>query len=199
MTQALIHYRHGFEEKDRQSAAQLYDQAFGIKFASAIPSKKRRVDFLAKTFCPGYCFAAYRGNELIGLAGYHDHTGSLTGGITYSSLLWNLGPLRGNWAAFIFSFYEHTSAPDLLIMDGIAVAESARGQGIGSKLLRRIIDHATAQGFSGARLDVIEGNDRAKQLYEREGFVVTKSQKFGYLRWLLKFGASETMVKETNL
>jgi ribosomal protein S18 acetylase RimI-like enzyme len=78
-------------------------------------------------------------------------------------------------------------------MDGIAVAENARGQGVGTQLLRRIIEHARSSRFSAVRLDVIEGNERAKQLYEREGFVVTKSQKFEYLRWLLGFGGSATM------
>lgn len=81
-------------------------------------------------------------------------------------------------------------------MDGIAVAENARGQGIGTQLLRRVFEHAALGRFSGGRLDVIDGNERAKQLYEREGFVVTKSQKFGYLRPLLDFGPSETMVRQ---
>lgn len=190
-----ITYRHSFDDKDRLSAALLYDQAFGTKFAAAIPNHTRRVDYLAKAFCPEYCMAAYRRDELVGLAGYHDHSGSLTGGITYSSLLRHLGLIRGNWAAFIFSFYEHRPASNLLIMDGIAVDESARGQGVGTELLRLLKGHAKEHGYSGVRLDVIEGNDRAKHLYEREGFVVTKSQKFGYLRWLLGFGASETMVR----
>jgi ribosomal protein S18 acetylase RimI-like enzyme len=190
-----ITFRHGFEDKDRLAAAELYDQAFGAKFSAAIPSRERRVDYLAKTFCVDHCVVAHLGGELVGLAGYHDKSGSLTGGITYPSLLWHLGPLRGNWAAFIFSFYEHAPAENVLIMDGIAVAESVRGRGVGTQLLRRIIEHATTAGFSAVRLDVIEGNERAKQLYERGGFVVTKSQKFEYLRWLLGFGGSATMLR----
>ncbi len=45
MTETLIDYRHGFDEKDRQRAAELYNQAFGGKFASAIPPEERRVDY----------------------------------------------------------------------------------------------------------------------------------------------------------
>ncbi len=191
----VITYKHGFAANDRVAAAELYDQAFGAKFSSAIPSRPQRVTFLSRTFRPDFCFAAYRNGTLVGLAGYHDRVGSLTAGITYGSLLWQLGPIRGNWAAFIFSFYEHAPAPNVLIMGGIAVAENERGHGIGTHLLSLIIEHAATENFTAVRLDVIEGNERAKLLYEKQGFAVTKVHKFAYLRWLLGFGASFTMLK----
>lgn len=46
-------------------------------------------------------------------------------------------------------------------------------------------------------------NPRAKALYERHGFRVEKKEEFAYLRSLLGFGGSETMVfnlkKDTNV
>ena len=75
MSDADITYKRGFDEHDRMSAASLYDEAFGAKFAVAIPSLQQRIDFLARTFCPNFCFAAYDQGELVGLAGFHDKIG----------------------------------------------------------------------------------------------------------------------------
>ena len=78
-------------------------------------------------------------------------------------------------------------------MDGIAVDQDYRGRGIGSQLLRRIIDYARDNGFESVRLDVIDTNPGARRLYERVGFIAVREDKFPYLRWLLGFGGATTM------
>ena len=80
-------------------------------------------------------------------------------------------------------------------MDGIAVAPDMRGQGIGARLLDLITDYAADQQFETIRLDVVDTNPQARKLYERKGFVATKTEQFEWLRWLLGFGAVTTMVK----
>ena len=80
-------------------------------------------------------------------------------------------------------------------MDGISVSSDARGRGIGGRLLEEVESYAISHGFESIRLDVIDTNPDAKRLYERKGFSVTKSESFGWLRWLLGFGGSETLVK----
>ncbi len=188
-----ITYIHGFSESLRDSAAHLYDSVFGVKFAAAIPSKDHRIKLLAQSFSPSFAFCAIHNNQLVGLAGYHSSSGSLTGGMTYRRLLANLGFFRGNWAAMIFSLYERKPMPGELVMDGIAVDERMRGCGVGTHLLEMLADYATKEGFKTIRLDVIDTNSRAQKLYERNGFVVTKTERFEFLRWLLSFGASSTM------
>ena len=193
MSELEITYVHGFSESMRNSAARLYDDAFGVKFSVALRSKSRRIELLAQTFCPYFAFCAIHDNQLVGLAGYHTSSGSLTGGMNYRGLLANLGFIRGNWAAMIFSLYERKPSVGELVMDGIAVDERMRGRGVGTHLLDMLTEYAAKERFKTIRLDVIDTNPRAQQLYERNGFVVTKTERFEYLRWLISFGASSTM------
>lgn len=80
------------------------------------------------------------------------------------------------------------------MMDGITVHREMRGLGIGTRLLDEIKRYARENGYSSVRLDVIDTNPGARRLYEREGFVATKTEHFGYLRRILGFGAATTMV-----
>jgi ribosomal protein S18 acetylase RimI-like enzyme len=114
--------------------------------------------------------------------------------MSYRQLISQLGFIRGNRAAILFSLYERKPVPGELLMDGIAVASKMRGKGIGTRLLEELIAHARREQFEQIRLDVIDTNPQARKLYERNGFVETKTEHFGYLRWLLGFGASTTMV-----
>jgi ribosomal-protein-alanine acetyltransferase len=52
----------------------------------------------------------------------------------------------------------------------IAVAPSARGQGLGNRLLQRLESIARARGLAEMRLEVRKDNDAAIALYERRGY-----------------------------
>ena len=53
----------------------------------------------------------------------------------------------------------------------IAVRPSHQGQGVGSEMLRRMLEVSDAKDFRRALLEVEVGNDPAIALYERFGFV----------------------------
>ena len=189
----IISYGIGLKESQFETAAHLYDEAFGEKFKVAIKSRTDGMALLESTFVGSFALTASEGKDLVGLAGFHTREGSLTSGIGASQLLSKLGMVRGFRAIVIFSLYERTPKPGELVMDGIAVHKDYRGHGIGSQLLNGIVSHAKEEGFDTVRLDVIDTNPGAKRLYERSGFVPTKVERFPYLRWLLGFGASTTM------
>ena len=117
----------------------------------------------------------------------------MTGGITVRKLIQHLGPAAGLWAAMVFSLYDRKAQESELLMDGIVVDQEMRGKGIGTKLLEKLKHYARENGFSSIRLDVIDTNPAARRLYERQGFVTKRTERFGYLRWLLGFGAATTM------
>ncbi len=195
MPEHQIEYVRGLPESLRQEAAQLYDAAFGAKIAVAVRRPAARIDLISKSLLPPFAIAAISNNRLVGIAGFHTSAGSLTGGMNYKQLISNLGLFQGNWAALVFSLYERKPSPNELLMDGIAVIPQMRGQGIGARLLSELNTFARQQGYNKIRLDVIDTNPAAKRLYENNGFVAINTERFGYLRWLLGFGASTTMVR----
>ena len=54
----------------------------------------------------------------------------------------------------------------------LGVAESMRGEGIGTRLVEHLLKLGRAAGFQRAALDVAASNPQAQALYERLGFVV---------------------------
>ncbi|WP_217237147.1 GNAT family N-acetyltransferase [Streptomyces sp. AC555_RSS877] len=57
-------------------------------------------------------------------------------------------------------------------IQGLAVAEEARGAGVGRALLRAVQDESRRQGARRITLRVLGHNTPARRLYESEGFVV---------------------------
>lgn len=66
-------------------------------------------------------------------------------------------------------FSTFACAPLLNIHD-IAVEESARGQGVGTRLMVEIVRVATERGCCKITLEVLNGNQPAKLLYQKTGF-----------------------------
>lgn len=188
----------GIPEGHRLAAAQLYDEAFGQKFMLAIPDAAKRIELFQKHFELKYALAAIMNSDLLGIAGFSTSAGSLTAGIDYGNLLSDLGVLGGHRAALVLSFYERQAVTGELLLDGISVSPASRGLGVGTRLLRGLIDYAATNGYDSIRLDVIDTNDGARKLYERLGFVSIKTEEFEILRGMLGFGAATTMVYDVK-
>lgn len=189
-----IRYQLGVPESMRVEAARLYDEAFGRKFSVAIGDSQKRRAVLAESLLLEFAIAAICNDRLVGLAGFHTQHGALTSGMSADLLVERLGTLGGLWAAMIFSIYAREPQASELLMDGIAVSRDMRGRGIGTQLLNALKQYARDNGFRTIRLDVIDTNPAARRMYERYGFLPTRTERFGYLRWLLGFGASTTMI-----
>ncbi|WP_062517990.1 GNAT family N-acetyltransferase [Demequina gelatinilytica] len=63
--------------------------------------------------------------------------------------------------------YVAADIPEL----GLGVSRSHRGRGIGSALLDALVARARETGLRGLSLSVEDGNDGARRLYVRSGFV----------------------------
>ncbi len=59
-------------------------------------------------------------------------------------------------------------------LEDLFVTEDARGTGLGRALLAAAVDRATQRGCKRIELDVDEGNDPARALYESVGFYSSK-------------------------
>ena len=98
------------------------------------------------------------------------------------------GPVGAAWWRFFsredpgYGFVDE-SIPEL----SIGVVEAARGRGVGTMLLRALIDEARRSGLAALSLSV-ERENAAVRLYERLGFV-TIGPTAGSLAMVLKLGA----------
>ncbi|KZN61254.1 GNAT family N-acetyltransferase [Pseudoalteromonas luteoviolacea] len=185
--------KHGWDICESGKIAELYEMAFGEKFASAISKKSGRLTVLEKSFLPQFSYIALFEGKVVGVAGFKTSEGSLTGGLDINGLVACLGFVKGVKAALLFSLFERKARKNELLMDGIAVDTKYRGLGIGSQLLDAIIDYAAQNKYDSVRLDVIDSNVRARKLYEAKGFIATKQEYYPYLKFLLGFSGSTTM------
>lgn len=179
----------------RPRAAQLYWEAFGGKLGRVLGPEPRALAFFERVIRADLCLAALDDTgALIGLAGFKTPAGSFAGG-GWSDLHTIYGRVGGRWRGWLLWTLTREVDNDRFLVDGICVAKAHRGKGIGTLLLAALYDEAVARGYRSIRLDVIDANWRARALYEREGFMATRTESLGPLRHLFGFKASTTMVR----
>ena len=68
-------------------------------------------------------------------------------------------------------------------IDEIQILPESQGRGVGSALLRRLLDDARSRGLP-VRLQVLKANHRARELYLRLGFAVSgEAEKHVLMEW----------------
>lgn len=188
-----ITYQKGLPERFRSEAAALYEEAFGQKFAVAVTSAEDRIRLIENGLIAEWAIVAMTSDRLVGIAGMNTPDGVFTGGINYPALISQLGFFRGNRAALVFKLFDRQRIKGQLLMDGITVHKDFRGQGIGSRMLDEVAAYGHDHGYRKVRLDVIDANARAKELYESKGFRSIRTEHFPYLKGIFGFGSSTTM------
>lgn len=189
---------HGLPERLRGDAAELYWDAFGGKLTRVMGPKSKAVAFLNRALRADHVITAIADSgDLIGLVGFKTHTGSFAGG-GLADMRAVYGWFGTAWRGLLLSLLERDVENERFLLDGLCVAATARGQGVGTALLQAICDEARTRGYQAIRLDVVATNPRARTLYERFGFVALKTERLGALRFVFGFDASTTMVKQLD-
>lgn len=185
----------GFTDEERPKVAALFWAAFGQKLRILNPEEKA-LRFIEKILQPRFALVA-RNDEgtLIGVTGFKTEKGGLVGG-GYRDMARIYGWFGGFWRGVLLEQLERKIRPEELLMDGIFVAPEARGTGTGTALLRALSEKAKSEDYARMRLDVIDSNPRAKELYTREGFVPSDTISTGPLAFVFGFKRATTMVKE---
>ncbi|MGB3277924.1 MAG: GNAT family N-acetyltransferase [Pseudorhodobacter sp.] len=188
--------RHGLPDALRNEAADLYWEAFGGKLGLVMGPKAKAVRFLRKALRRDHVILALSDEgSLLGLVGFKTFEGSFAGGDA-ADLRAVYGRFGALWRAALLSLLEREVDNERFLLDGICVAATARGQGVGTALIEAICEEAKARRYRMVRLDVIDGNARARALYARFGFVAVKTERLGLLRYVFGFDASTTMIKD---
>jgi ribosomal protein S18 acetylase RimI-like enzyme len=198
MTEPAIVIRRGLPTYLRADAAALFAEAFGEKLRPALPSTELQGAALEHTLRPGHVVIALEDGELVGMVGLSASAGPYRGGViattgVFTQLRALLGLSGAIRAVVGLALGQHRPEPGELYVDGIAVSAAVRGRGIGSLLLAEVAHIAREDGFTWVRLDVVDTNPRAQQLYQRLGYQVTQVQTFGYLRRFIGFGGMTSM------
>lgn len=162
------------------------------RFVSRSLAKARKLLELGVDPTHAICAIADDGLAL-GVAGYKTAQGAFVA-IGSKQLAAVYGRVGGAWRGLVLSLLDRPVTPGTLLMDGIFVRESAHGRGVGSALIEAIKAEAAARNCKTVRLDVIDTNPRARLLYERHGFVATKSSGIGPLRHVFGFRTATTML-----
>ncbi len=186
----------GFADDERAAVAAMYWAAFGQKLGRVMGPDRRALALLAEIADPTHALCA-RDTEgrLLGVVGFKTHESALIDG-GWSDMTRHYGWLGAAWRVALLHLLERDVENERFLMDGIFVADGARGQGVGTALLTAIYDEARRRGYSELRLDVIDSNQRARALYEREGFVPGGRHTLGPLRHVFGFESATTMIRK---
>ena len=171
-----LEVKAGFLESQAERVSELFDEAFASKFSAAIPRQMDRLQFWRESINPEQALTAYQGSELIGVALFATPRAS---GFKVESgriLHKQLGTLRFLRAGAVFSLFSYAPKPGEMYIEAISVDSNARGLGAGKLLLEKLSERAQSESHTSLTLKVILENERARQLYEREGFHVTDTK-----------------------
>jgi len=178
-----------------QQAARLYWQAFGGKLGRVLGPDAKAQAYFERVIRADLCLAALdESGNLLGVAGFKTPSGSFAGG-GWGDLTDIYGVVGGRWRGSLLWLMNREVDNDRFLVDGLCVARQHRGKGIGTLLLSALYDEAARRGYRSVRLDVIDANWRARALYEREGFIATRTESLGPLRHLFGFASTTTMVR----
>jgi len=195
MSQALISCVLGIPEQDRQEAGRILYAAFQRKLQPlpGAPESVQRI--LAAGLNLDMALGAYTGERLVGLAGLHFGSRHLFG-ITLRHCVTELGALRGLYTWVAFELFGAGRCPsDQVRIAALAVDTAQRGRGVGSRLLEAVFALAEERRLHAVRLEVVDTNVGARQLYERMGFVPVRTYRFPFIRGWLGYSAAIEMRK----
>ena len=188
--------KKGIEIEHREEVARLYAEEFSKKFEKLLGTPEAVTEVLKDCINFNYAFTAISSkNELLGLVGFYHKRSSLMD-IKLKKLIKKYGFLSGLYKKIVISilFFKKRDNNKQLLMDGIVV--KLKGKGIGTALIRKLVEFAKENNMNSIKLDVIDYNP-AMRLYNREGFIKTNNIKnLKIVKYYIGVGGLTTMVKK---
>lgn len=161
-------------------AVALYWQAFGGKLAHVLGPRAKALRVLDKAVDGHHAFVAVSPlGRVVGVAGYRSPEGSFVH-LNHANMTAVHGRVMGRLRLILLMLLGTDEDSERFLIDGLAVAEDCRSQGIGTAMIETLRREAQGRGYARMRLDVADHNLRARGLYERLDFAVVGHQP---LRW----------------
>ena len=192
-----IDYLYYLPEAFKATATQVYFNALREKLEPILGNDHRAQDALSSNLATDKCLVAICDGKLVGIMGIQSNKGGFINP-NLKSMTRIYGIFGGMLRVGGLAMLNHTTRPDELYVDGVAVVNEMRGKGIGSHLFGLLERKALKDGIRRISLEVIETNTRAKALYKHLGFVESKTQTLWPLNLFLEFPfRSATLMTKT--
>lgn len=172
--------RRGIDSKELDAVIELFDEAFSGKFSYAVKDPVLRKKLWAKVINNDQITVAERDHEILGMALFSFKGSPSFRNVKTSEIIKMLGVLKSLRAAFVFGLFsalDWKPTPRVAYLEAISVSSSARGLGVGSRLLEDARQLSRERGCQSLVLSVVLENEAAKRLYLRDGFTVTDVKK----------------------
>ena len=171
--------------KDAVAVVDLFDEAFSTKFVSAVKDPALRKELWLNVINFEQVTIAELDGEILGmmLVSFDSSPGFKKIGLR--ELFKLLGFRKSMRAAFVFSLFNELDwkpNKQRSYIEAISVAAAARGLGLGSLLLKSHESFAKGNGLAAIDLSVVFGNEPAKRLYHRLGFVEVETKASSLLQ-----------------
>jgi len=194
-TNMAVELRFGVPQNQRVKLASILYDAFGSKFNKFYGNENKVIEFISKSLRNDRTIIAQKNGKTVGFVGLeHKKKSFIDPSLTQTFHTFGLVSPIAMFVTRLFVLANNTKTKELHL-ESIAVSKKEQNKGIGSKLLKFVLNYARSEGFSQIKLEVVETNPRARQLYESFGFEEVKAQKIPYpLSFLMGFGSITEMV-----
>jgi ribosomal protein S18 acetylase RimI-like enzyme len=181
-------------DSDRMMAARIFYEAFERKLFPILRNPEKVKMLLSESFVPGHIYNARNNSNLVGIVGL-EYGGGKFYQAKFDTCFRHLGIWYGILAWIVLAlFMEGSHRSTEIRIAALAVDANFRGKGIGTKLIEEVIDLAKKKGYRAVRLEVVDTNPGAYQLYQRMGFEPVRTIRLGFLTQWLGFSAEIEMI-----
>ena len=164
-----------FVEDDRKALENLAWEAFGKKLGWIFSRRENEGRVLLRYSLQPQATLIARDESTREILGYCSYKTSRT---PENKIVEEIVNRHNNWREFLLLFLEHSVTDRELYIQNLVVRPDTRGKGVGSLLLRESFSIARELDCDRVSLHVILENDKAKRLYNREGFRDKSTTRF---------------------
>ena len=183
----------GVPANQKVKAAEILYEAFQDKFEKIFGPKNRTIHLLSEHLSNNRTVTASHEGTVVGVGGLK-FGGEEFIDITFWQLVQHLKVRIVNFLLLGWVFESAFEQKEILV-DALAVAQEMRGRGVGSNLMKFIIDFAHSRDYERVKLFVIDTNEKAKKFYEKIGFKEEKTYNLFFpLNRILGFNKAFVMV-----
>jgi len=186
----ITNFTEDFQKSDMM---RIFYDSFERKITAFIKSKQKALSIFENSLNTDRIMLAVEDKKITGMAGLHYDDRNFTD-IKYGTLKTHYNPLKSFFMYWIIRLTTPKIKEGTVRIDSLAVDKSYRGKGIGTKLIKGVIEFARQNNYSQVLLEVVNTNPMAKALYERMGFKVKKKVNFYFFTRSAGFSSEYIMV-----